>query len=618
MLVTLAAHQTGVEVADALCPAVAQGVTAAVAGAVEHKLADILAVLILVVGLQVLVQLLEGDFLFLLAALLQSGEAVSRHRKAAAVHTHVVEVGAAVGDVHTLVDKAVLEQIEDQLRLALALILQMVHDAAAGGIHRKGQMLFKDGKQPLGGRLSAFHHFVEGHLKHTGQVHLHRVVHGVLHAGDAHPVAACRHSAPCQLLGVAAADEAVHQGIVGGVAGPALLVFKQIANGLAEEVLVHLVVDTDGQIAGDVDLVGCLQRQVGKFGGHVVALGIGAAQLEVAAVLQIHAGQVEHCVFIGESAEGNVTLVVGQQQLVQLTAGAATVVGAGEHGKPAHPLHRIPEGLRLFIGDALVLLRQLPQVFCQLGILLLLGQRLQLTAHAAQEGDDGLHHLNFRIVELVMALVVQGTLLLQFFQDTAPAKVEADLQVGGEVVAVVDAGNDVVAVEEDLQVVEGIGRIPLVLLGAQALHKHEALAHHAVHGVAVQRVGLQQTGVVVCPGLVAVNRAVFVVGLQLEVELVLHDGAVIVLVGAAQASLLLGLADLSGTQQGNALVVAVALVGGVGIHKADFRHFSHLPLQKRCPLPWSGRLPAAHGCRDGRWRTHCPHPGRYIWRCPGD
>ena len=141
MLTDQIPNQIGPQILDLHCPFVTQGLTAAVARGGEHHLTDILTVFALIVGIQHLGKLCVSHTLFFVDALLAGGKAVGNHGDTAAVDTHIVVVGTTVGDVDTLLDEAVLEQIEDQFGLALGLVGQMVDDTGAGSIYGDLQML---------------------------------------------------------------------------------------------------------------------------------------------------------------------------------------------------------------------------------------------------------------------------------------------------------------------------------------------------------------------------------------------------------------------------------------------------------------------------------------------
>ena len=116
--------------------------------------------------------------------------------------------------------------------------------------------------------------------------------------------------------------------------------------------------------------------------GHILTLFIGAAQLKIAAILQKKTGQIKHRLFIGKPAGRHIGLVVAAKQLLQLTAGAAPVIGAAEHTEPAEPLHGLPEGFGASGGHIAVDKGHLGQVFGQLGIFFPAAVGFQLVRHA--------------------------------------------------------------------------------------------------------------------------------------------------------------------------------------------------------------------------------------------
>ena len=559
-------------------PFVAQGLPAAVSLAVKHHLADIFAVRILIVRGHVGGQLGIGEAVLPIDPLLQCGKAVRRHGKACGVHAHVVVVGAAVGDVDALFDEPVLEEVEDKLRLALGLVSQMVDDAVPGGVGGDLEML------PIVlperfhiGRLLVGHHVLKGHLEDHGDVHLDGVVHGVLHARDAHPVAARGDALAGQLLGIAAAHEPFHEGLVAGVPGPALLVLEKELHGFSEEDRVDPVVDADGQVDGDVDLVRRVQGQIAQMAGGVVVVLVGAGELPVAAVLQKHAGKVEDRLLIRQDARGHVPLIEVVEQVLQLAAGGTPVVGAGDHAEPVGPLDRLPKGLRRPGADAVVDVRHLLQIGGQLMVPLLPGDGFDLVPRPVDEGDDRLHHGDFGIVKLIMGLVVLGAAGLKLLQYAAPAYGQADPQIGREVMAVVDAGDDLIPVKDSLQLRIRVVGIPFFILGTQPLQEQKTLGAEGVQGVHIDGMLPEDGAIVFFPRLIAVDGAVGVVGLE-RIAPILHDEAVIVLVGAAGLGFFLRLGHLALSKQGDALIVGKGPVRIKFVIKLNLAHVRPLQL----------------------------------------
>ena len=124
-------HHVRERFADALCPGVARRIAAAVALAVHHHLADVFPVKVGVVELHVARQILKGDFVFFLDALLARGKAIRHGGQPRAVDAHV-EIPRTLRNVAALFHGAVAEQVADQLRLVFLLILQVEQDALRG------------------------------------------------------------------------------------------------------------------------------------------------------------------------------------------------------------------------------------------------------------------------------------------------------------------------------------------------------------------------------------------------------------------------------------------------------------------------------------------------------
>ena len=172
--------------------------------------------------------------------------------------------------------------------------------------------------------------------------------------------------------------------------------------------------------------------------------------------------------------------------------------------------------------------------------------------------------------------VVPHSFLLKLRENAAPALVKADLHVGREVVAVVYARDHLVAVEHGLEVWIGVVRVPLRPRRAQALQEEKALRREGVERIDVNGVLFEDRAVVPAPRLVAVDRSVGMVRLELVVELVLLDQAVVVLVGSSGSGLLGSLLDLAGAQERDALVVGEAAVGREFVYELYLAHVSPL------------------------------------------
>ena len=183
-----------------------------------------------------------------------------------------------------------------------------------------------------------------------------------------------------------------------------------------------------------------------------------------------------------------------------------------------------------------------------------------------------LNDCNLGVVEFAVRLVVPPAFILQFGEDPAPALLEANLEVGREVVAVVDSRYDLVAVKDRLQVGIGVVGVPLRPNGTQSLKEEEALGRERVECIDVDWVLLEDRAVVLAPRLETVYRPVGVVRLQLVVEFVLLDETVVVLVCPAGSGLLGRLLDLAGAQERDALVVGEAAIGREFVYELYLAH----------------------------------------------
>ena len=126
--------------------------------------------------------------------------------------------------------------------------------------------------------------------------------------------------------------------------------------------------------------------------------------------------------------------------------------------------------------------------------------------------------------------------------------------LGGEMGVVADSADDVVAGDVRLQVVVGIGRIPLV--GTHFGHEIHPPSGKGVIRIDVDRMHGHQAAKIVRPGVEAVERSVGVVGPDLPKVLRGHDPPVIVLVKHTfPLDLVACLPQFAGTQVGKFLVV---------------------------------------------------------------
>ena len=107
-----------------------------------------------------------------------------------------------------------------------------------------------------------------------------------------------------------------------------MLVLEEELHGLLEEDGVDLIMDPDGQVDGDVDLVRRVQSEVAEVAGGVVVVFVGTGELPVAAVLKEHAGEVEDRLLVRQDAGCHIPLIEIVEQVLQLAAGGAPGVGA--------------------------------------------------------------------------------------------------------------------------------------------------------------------------------------------------------------------------------------------------------------------------------------------------
>ena len=155
VLIAQIAHQSRVTLVHTLRPLVAERVAAAIARAMLEHLAQRFAARSRKVGPHRVIERRISQSVLAVNPLLARREAVRHHCDAAAIHTHIVKIGTAIGNVDAFIDQSMLEQIQNQLRLALGLIFQMVHNPVSGCIYRAFQVLLEKRPQAFRARRNA-------------------------------------------------------------------------------------------------------------------------------------------------------------------------------------------------------------------------------------------------------------------------------------------------------------------------------------------------------------------------------------------------------------------------------------------------------------------------------
>ena len=129
---------------------------------------------------------------------------------------------------------------------------------------------------------------------------------------------------------------------------------------------------------------------------------------------------------------------------------------------------------------------------------------------------------------LLLRIRVHTAVMFDLVQDALPAQFQADVEVRGEVGVVTDAADDVVPVDVLLEEIVGIGRIPLV--PAHLGHEVHPPAAESVIRVYVDGMHLHEGAEVVCPGIVAVEGPVRVVGNGVPEPFGRDDTAIVIFV----------------------------------------------------------------------------------------
>ena len=540
------------------------GVSSAVTFTVQHHLADVFAVNVIPVKVHLACQGSPGDFSFPFNALFTGRKAVRNCADSRTIHTHV-EVPGALGNVGTFLHRPLAQQVADELRLIFVLIMEMEKNASRCRVHSTFKVfgkLLPEHLRARGSFLCLLHHLRIGNFKYFCRVDFHKIVQGIFHAGDAHPVAACSKAFSCEVPVISEAHKAVDKAVVSRISRPGIFILEQIPDALPEKVFIHVVMHTDSQVAGNVDPVSCFENQIADVGGHIISVVIRAGKLVIARVVQEKAGNIKLRCLIVDDACCNIMLVKRPQEFIQLAAGGSAVIKPAEEAEPAHPLDALPQSFRLPFRYFFVAGRHLRQVLLQIGILLLFGKLSDLLCHAVQESNDMLHDHDLTLIEFRMLRAgIDLLILFQLFKDAAPAHGKSHPQIGRKMPVRADAADDIILFKRSLQVVIGDIRIPDCSL--LPCHEEEAAADEGIQRVAVKRVLIQHFAVVRAPAFIAVKASVFVVGNKLKMEIIRRNNApVIVLIQAAfHLDLLLRLLQLARFEQADPLIQRKFLIG---------------------------------------------------------
>ena len=504
---------------------------------------------------QVAGDLLPRQAAFALDTLFEGGERIGHDSQPRAVDREVVILRPAVRNIPALLQRPVTQQIEQQFGFVVFLVFQMVADAFGRRVNGPVQMAFEPAPKRSGRRLRVRgQQFVIGYLEDLRHIDLHQIVHRIFQPRQRHPVTADGNPAAGQLRTEAVAHETLDKGLVARKAGPAVLIADQAGDSRTEQLGVESVVDPHGDVERRVDLPGRFEHQKGDARSLIPARFVGASQLPVDRIVDQQAGQVINGLVIGHS-ERLVPFVIGSEQRVDLRSRPVAVVRARSEVIPDDPLAGFAQGLGRTVQDIAVDLRHGEQVVAPPGIGFFGSQPFGLGNVAS---DPSLHAPDGPFVQVVEMLLpgrrIQFPAGGDLLQQAAPAQFEPHPVVGCKMGVVADSADDVVAGDVRLQVVVGIGRIPLV--GTHFGHEIHPPSGKGVIRIDVDRMHGHQAAKIVRPGVEAVERSVGVVGPDLPKALRGHDPPVIVLVEHTfPLDLVACLPQFAGTQVGKFLVV---------------------------------------------------------------
>ena len=480
-----------------------------------------------------MVKRLPVDPLLLLHPLLQCAKRVRHRGNSRAVHAEVVVHGATARHIQTFFDRTMTDQVQHQLRLVVLLVPQGERDTLGSYLYSPGHMSLVQIPQQLCGVWALMaHHLIHGNLEHLSAVDFDAVIQAVLHAGQAHPVAAHRDPLPGKRFGIAQTHEASVQGLVTGKARPAVLVLEQVVHRFVQELSVDVFVHSYRDVASRIQLIRSLEHHIAELAEQGIAVFVCPSDLVIVRIVEQQTSDVEDRLVPGDPPLFHVGIVVLFEHFIELETRSVAVVGAAGHVEPANPLTGFPHGFGRTVEDVAIYLRHLKQVFPQDRMALHTGQTLALLNRVRDPVLHTMHHKFLRVVKLC----VFGVLFAvesQLFQDPAPAKAQPDPVVAAEVRVRADPGDNAIQFLFRLEIIVGKIRVPVQPLVRGFLVKPDHTEHPAagerVHRINVDRVLSHQLVKILAPPVIPVPGTVLMVRNAMElVRLRSRDASIVI------------------------------------------------------------------------------------------
>ena len=255
------------------------------------------------------IHLLPRQPAFPLDALFQRGERIGHHGQSGAVNRKVVIFRAAVRNVTALLDRAVAQQVQQQLRLIEFLIFQVMADSLGRRPHRFPKMRRERTPQPLRSPHGISLRLAVSHFENFGQIHLHQVVHRILQSRQRHPVAPHGDTPARQLFIKSIAHESGHQRLIARKARPTVTVLHQTLDAVAQQLRIKTIMHADRDIERRIDLAGRIQNQERNCRSLVFSVGIGASQLPIDRIVYQQTSQIVDRLGVGDASRRDVPLV---------------------------------------------------------------------------------------------------------------------------------------------------------------------------------------------------------------------------------------------------------------------------------------------------------------------
>ena len=153
-------------------------------------------------------------------------------------------------------------QVHNKLGRYFPRVVDMQVYSCGGNLNRLFQMLLIYLIKPLCAVLVLFAQVLYCLVQNLGDIYLYRVVHRELLTGNAHPVTSDSDTLARGLFIDTVSHISLGEGFIITKSRPAVFVFKQVINRLFQKFFVTVLVNTNGQIASNINTVRRVQNQI--------------------------------------------------------------------------------------------------------------------------------------------------------------------------------------------------------------------------------------------------------------------------------------------------------------------------------------------------------------------